>query len=238
MNYKEANAMLSGRCAQSRKLANNTYLERRHGGDIAIRLHQTDIITMHPDGSTTLKTGGWRTMTTSARMNENLDGFFILKKGGIWYLARNWDDFSHPFREGMRIGPRGGIHGAGSKTVVKRLKEAKKAARKYAHDFIEALRAGKVGRPGPGDCFGCRLLDDNGRSIMRGHIKLHLEERYYVPSLLVNAVQEFHVSRMSRECARAWMDGVSVDDWFAEHAARELEKAIYRHTARELGLGV
>src|SRR5665213_3455922 len=83
MNYQTANAKLTGRCKDSRKVANHTYLKRR-GEDIALQLHQTDVVTMHPDGSITLDSGGWRTLTTKARINDHYN--YISQRKGIWYL--------------------------------------------------------------------------------------------------------------------------------------------------------
>lgn len=68
MDYQQANEQLQGRCKESRKLCNNTYLERR-GKDIAVRLHATDVITFSPNGDITLNTGGWNTVTTKDRIN-------------------------------------------------------------------------------------------------------------------------------------------------------------------------
>jgi hypothetical protein len=67
MNYAQAEKLLSGR--DRRKLENNTYLERR-GLDFAVRLHSTDVVTIHPDGTYTLRTGGWKTVTTKDRINR------------------------------------------------------------------------------------------------------------------------------------------------------------------------
>lgn len=56
-----------------RKLANNTYLlYDPHEQTVAIRLHQTNVLTFKPDGSVKVRTGGWETMTTLARINEYL----------------------------------------------------------------------------------------------------------------------------------------------------------------------
>ena len=70
MNYKNANDKLQGRCKDSRKIANNTYLKRR-GQDIAVMLHETDIVIFHPNNTFTLNSGGYRTRTTKARMNSS-----------------------------------------------------------------------------------------------------------------------------------------------------------------------
>lgn len=59
----------TGRSMDSRKVANHTYLERHPNRDIAVRLHDTDIVTYHYDGSITLTTGGWSTPVTKARIN-------------------------------------------------------------------------------------------------------------------------------------------------------------------------
>lgn len=77
MNYKEADEKLQGRCRQSRKLENNTYIQRRNlyedGKDaIALRLHSTDILTFYPNGKIQVGTGGWDTVTTRDRLNRYL----------------------------------------------------------------------------------------------------------------------------------------------------------------------
>lgn len=71
MYYHEANAQLQGRCFQSRKLGNNTYLIR-DGEQLHVKLHATHILTFYPNGDIRLNTGGWNTVTTRARMNEYL----------------------------------------------------------------------------------------------------------------------------------------------------------------------
>lgn len=67
--YAQADKLLTGRNHESRKVGNNTYLQRR-GDDIAVMLHATDIVTFHPDGTFTLNTGGWHTPTTLDRLRE------------------------------------------------------------------------------------------------------------------------------------------------------------------------
>jgi hypothetical protein len=76
MNYHEADAKLTGRNRQSRKLENNTYLERcssylRDKG-IAVRLHSTNIITFYPDGRIDVCNGGYPTITTHDRLTTYL----------------------------------------------------------------------------------------------------------------------------------------------------------------------
>lgn len=59
------------------KVAHNTTVEERrymrHSGNessYAVRLHSTDVVTFHPDGSIELNTGGWQTPTTRDRMQR------------------------------------------------------------------------------------------------------------------------------------------------------------------------
>ncbi len=61
----------------SRPIANNTRLEMRgntYGDDIAVRLHGTDVVTYHADGTITLNTGGYWTVTTRDRINRFVPG--------------------------------------------------------------------------------------------------------------------------------------------------------------------
>jgi hypothetical protein len=92
MTYTEADSLLQGRNLHSRKIGNNTYLHRVSGvpgDDIAIRLHDTDILRFKADGSVVLHTGGWRTVTTKERMNEHLRdlGFRIDQRSFKWYVS-------------------------------------------------------------------------------------------------------------------------------------------------------
>lgn len=64
--YREDGKFVSGR-----KVARNTYLERRGGVQgLALKLHNTDIITWYPDNTVELNSGGWLTTTTRTRMND------------------------------------------------------------------------------------------------------------------------------------------------------------------------
>ena len=68
-SYEKADQLLGKR--DSKKLANNTYLNRIQGGDIGVLLHNTFIVVYHADGTFELDTGGrWNTVTTRARLNE------------------------------------------------------------------------------------------------------------------------------------------------------------------------
>ena len=74
-------------------------------GAVSVRYHRTDVATLYPDGSVTLRTGGWRTVTTKRRMNQALVYFgipaIIYQHRHDWYVAANGADIE--FAEGMRL---------------------------------------------------------------------------------------------------------------------------------------
>lgn len=67
MNYTGMAELLGDKA--SRKVQNNTYLEGRINGDIAVRLHYTHVVRYRSNGEIILDSGGWQTVTTKARMN-------------------------------------------------------------------------------------------------------------------------------------------------------------------------
>ena len=91
MNYQEADALLQGRCRESRKLENNTYLKREghlgptRYGSIHVRLHHTNIVTLYSNGRVTATAGGWDTVTTRNRLNSYMPGPYRVATGGNKY---------------------------------------------------------------------------------------------------------------------------------------------------------
>jgi hypothetical protein len=72
-SYREAREVLGSR--SRRKLDRNTYLETRettNGQAVAVRFHQTDIVTFFPDRSIVVKTDGWKTRSTAERIERYL----------------------------------------------------------------------------------------------------------------------------------------------------------------------
>jgi hypothetical protein len=74
----------------------------------------------------------------------------------------------------------------------------------FTKSYIHALFQGKISKPGLGDCWYCALhtVEDNkplGEAINSpSHLKEHIRQRYYVPSLLWNAIQAFPVSNVAQ----------------------------------------
>lgn len=103
--------------------------------------------------------------------------------------------------------------------------------RKYAWDFAEALVDGKVPKPSSGDCFGCGLtVVGSGESmgdVMGGeHCTIsHIEESYFVPSLLMLAVNEVPVSDFARHLIGCAWSGT---EFFADNLVPLMKRQIRR----------
>jgi hypothetical protein len=97
-NFVEAAEILQGR--ESIRLGNNTHLENFHLG-IAVRLHNTRIVVFHEDGSVTLHTGGYRTVTTKDRINEFITGR-VYQKDYEWFYSVNGKEPVR-FEEGIEV---------------------------------------------------------------------------------------------------------------------------------------
>lgn len=176
---------------ESRKVGNNTYLRRVADG-AAVKLHSTDIVTITRAGIR-LDSGGFRTHTTRDRINAYLPiGHSLYTSKGIWYLSIRGTDAppAIPFADGMTIKPSGKVTGAGD---VKADEKSRKAIHKFAADFAAACVAGKVPAPSGGDCWLCSMRTADGSAAFgedRDHFLGHMKERYYVPSMFVNAARE------------------------------------------------
>jgi len=189
VNYRTASERLGKRA--SKKLGNNTYLQRRED-KIAVRLHETDVLTFTPSGRTILASGGWRTVTTKDRMNSYLPmGFAVWSDKGDWSLYRNGSRVA-AYRDGLTIGPRGGIHGAASVRETKGRATLKKRITAFSKLCAASI---PLDYPDAGDCLYCQLRTEDDQSLgdaMKDtdHLLSHMKEGYVVPSLVWSALTE------------------------------------------------
>lgn len=98
MTYASACDKLNGR--DSRKVGNNTYLERIDSQTVGVRLHGTHVVTIHADGRYTLNSGGWRTATTKSRINDYAPAR-LSQRRGEWFVCR--DGAEVEFCDGMTL---------------------------------------------------------------------------------------------------------------------------------------
>ena len=175
-----------------------TRLQRRSDSTIAIRYQSTDVITYHADGSIVLESGGWRSATTKARINEYTRAR-IIQTRGIWYLAApgSWQPASL-YYDGMILGRDGTPRDPKPIAEDASDRQLQRTISTYIKGFAAEITAGKLADPGPGDCWGCLFTAEDAKPdpAERGqitgidHLISHLEERYYVPSLAWRALVE------------------------------------------------
>lgn len=216
-----------------RIVANNTIEYHMPNGEKRIRLHHTDIIYFLPNGDIRLNTGGWQTVTTKDRLN----GFSparIYSENGIWYC--NYMSKEYPYQDGIILHENGTVSNAGPDP--KDTQKLRKKVRQYAKEYIKALREGKVSKPSNGDCWGCLMTTKDGKHPMGGadHIISHMEEKYYVPSLLVNAFERFGASKAMRHNIACIWENQPDKLWNMPYLWESSEKMVRRWCYQELGL--
>ena len=223
--------------AQGKQIANNTRLEPR-GNAIAVKLHGTDVITFNADGSFTLDSGGWRTVTTKERMNR-FAPIGVFSERGVWHVT--YQGQTYLYADGITFYPDGKVTGYAPESEVAKDKETRKRVKAYASAFTDKLFAGEIHAPSNGDCWGCLMRATDGSHPMGGpdHIESHMEDSYYVPSLLVNALESAGASIAAEQTAYAFMQG-KLEHAFTKDRksflASQIQNAIRKHCLRELGM--
>lgn len=229
-DFKSAAEFLSGgRSKDERPLENNTRLVRRSETEIAVRLHETDVLTYHRNGNRTLNSGGWLTVTTKDRINNYLGsvGIKVASDKGQWFLYRipGWDKVSE-FYDGIVVKSDGTVRKPKmpSEADIRKVNRIKRDIKAYIDGFVEALRKG-MPQPGNGDCWFCLFKDQKTGKTWgdiakdSDHLIQHMKEKYYVPILVVNAVKEKGY-RMPGFILGAKENGTMGGDWFVEDAIR------------------
>jgi hypothetical protein len=106
MTHAEAVKMVRGkRNADRRKVGNNTYAEILSDGTVGIKLHNTYVVKIHEDGTYTLNSGGWQTLTTKDRINQ-YSPRKVYQRNFQWYVeivGSTGCTNLFPFMEGMVI---------------------------------------------------------------------------------------------------------------------------------------
>lgn len=106
-SYADADAKLNGK--DRKRVAVNTEIVRTSDHSIGVSLHGTVVVAFMADGAVALNSGGWRTVTTKARMNSALRGIgaHVAQKAGDWFVTLDRHS-THRFFDGYTITPVGG----------------------------------------------------------------------------------------------------------------------------------
>lgn len=106
-NYEKLAGYLNGK--ESRKIGNNTFIEKLNDFEIGVKYHRTHIIKIDLTDVITVNTNGWETNTTKDRLNQFLGcrNVGIFQKKGIWYIAGQNETL--PYVDGMQVYPNGHV---------------------------------------------------------------------------------------------------------------------------------
>lgn len=184
ITYESASERLTGRCQQRRKLSNNTYLCRRTDS-IALQYHATDVLTWNSDGSVTLDSGGWLTLTTKQRLNE-FGPARVHQDKGRWYVSYGGETYA--YADGMTLHSDGSVTGAMSEATAKMQDRAANVVKRRVRKFVNDITAEHIVQAwenSGGDCFICRFGQTDC-------LTDHLAEGYFHATLAHNAIKARH----------------------------------------------
>lgn len=179
--YQEAADHLArGRSKTYRPLTGrSTSLERRDADTIAVRYHETDVVTYHAGrlgqpGTVTVNSDGWRTATTKERINT-YSHVRLYQEHGLWYVVtgvkdedgRTRPDWESPrclYEDGLTAFESGALVNPPDKAEMQRLESAKRKVDKMVREYVKGYIAhlyevGHIEDPGPGDCWYCLMFD-------------------------------------------------------------------------------
>ena len=170
MRYSDIDALcaMRGKATSEKKLHGMaaTSLHRLADGAIAMRYHDTDILTWYPDNTVKIQTGGWFTQTTARRIDDHLRGKTpddisvsvgndYAAKDGVWHIItrrRNLDRSEDApyytrianiaYREGARVNlDTGAIMGGTMVDYAEHNKRIEKAIKAYLKGMTLAALA-------------------------------------------------------------------------------------------------
>ena len=220
----------------------------KDSGDWHLILHNTVIVSSTKDG-VILNSGGWRTLTTKNYMNMGLretshaKGYMVHQDRGVWYVGKGWNDHSHVFANGMMIKYGEVSYPSGKPPDPKATLKLQREIRKYAKGYAQAFVGGEVPKPSSGDCFYCHMAftDEDGDMVdpSADHLLSHVEEQYYVPSLLHRAAEEYGDTTMclyAKSVIYAWwyMGRHEEGAWLRSITKRDIERCIVKYLRHHL----
>jgi hypothetical protein len=245
-DWADAQEILAGgRNPNTRKVANNTYVERR-GEDFAVRLHNTDVVTFKADCRIVLDSGGWQTVTTKDRINASLNHDWALRsEKGVWRVERRGHGGYQTvalFKDGVTLYPDGRVEGGDPADAEAGVQRRKRKVLAYIKGYADAFVKGEVKAPTAGDCWYCSMRTEDGKTMgdhvgaTESHLQAHVDEKYYVPSLLANAIEENpgSVSQFSRGYIGETWAGRQPETW-GDIAQRDIKRALKKYLYKRFG---
>lgn len=243
-NYDQALQYLGGK--HERPYANNTRIELDSLGlgheVITVKYHGNPVVNFYPD-RVSFSSCGWKTSTTKERINWFLpDGFYCYQEKSMWYISNRQEGKRYIFADGLTI-QYGKVYNAADESESEAIKTKIKTIKKFVDGYVKALLAGEVESPSGGDCWYCCMVTDESKSLGDAtgntcHIESHIEESYYVPSMVKNAHEFKPISGFAQDAiARIWQGTRSdVSEWQASIMVRDVKRSLTAYLKHCLGI--
>jgi hypothetical protein len=228
----------------ARKLAHNTYAERRGPGAIAIRFHATDILTFHDDGRVVFDCQGWRSVTTKARLND-YGPLRVWSDRGVWYAGGPAHTGDGPviYADGMTFHTTtGAITGDAPRSALDDARAMARRIRVYVRAMPTGDALAEILANTGGDCWYCLMETAEGQSLGdatgdASHLTEHMREGYYVGTMIIRAVREagygpFMVTHGGPDTLRRCLTRYLKARLTTTTGARPMTAAHTRHDAR------
>jgi hypothetical protein len=224
----------------SRKLPGKATMLIKDGSSIHVVYHQTPVVTFKEDGDIILQSDGYMTQTTKERMNNYTpERVGVSQAKGLWFLSV--DRKVVIYQDGIVIHQDGTVTGDADKARETEVKKIVKTITQYATDFAQALVNGQVLEPSAGDCWYCFMKTEDGLTLGEAeknndHITTHIQEKYYVPSLMVRAVERFGGSHYLKSSI-AWIwEGNPPYHGSEDYIKREVKSFLVRYLKQLYGI--
>ena len=213
------------------KIERHTYAERKPDGTVTIRYHQTDIITVSPKGQVTVTSGGYKTNSTKERISAYLRPYAsVWQREGLWYIS--YQGVTVPFEDGMVINRKPKV----KPNLDAEQRTLRKKVFAFAKEYVRQLRDGEMPAPGPGDCLICAMEKQGGMKGHEDHILSHLEEGYYVPRIMYNALETMPSSVAMKACVQARWTGDDAGHFDMDFVWTQILRCLRKYLLRQVGL--
>ena len=239
---------------------------RTEGTNIVLRLFDTDIAIMPKDGGIILDSGGWRTRFTRQIIDSLLPkGLGLTSVDGLWQLFSEQRGRAgahcHGFCDGCVVHEDASFTGVMTPAQWTERRALLAKSKRFVHRYVDRLLDGEVPRPSAGDCLYCQneaglqsfrscvLLPDGTTrqhtpEEQGEHVRSHIQEGYFCPSMLHNAIKEHGREQLPLFVRWAlqyrWTDhpGPVTDELFTrerKHAGTQLRKILSNYVKRRVG---
>lgn len=194
-----------------------------------------------------LNSGGFKTATTRARMNDYLEGWQVFQEQNVWYVRRLvGEQKNFVYADGMLLNHDGTVEGEGLGVDAIAAQKLTKNIRIYAKEFMRELLADRLPVSfNDHKCLYCMPShgpDGNGFEKDTKHIKRHIKEKEFPTALIERTMEVFpgNVSIMASQVIRAYLekypDRSKYRDFEISIAIDQGAGALDKYLRRQLGL--